>query len=314
MDGIEERSNQISFDLDLLKLCILPAHQKCGDFIVQIADDGFVNLVSIVCLVLCVICWENSWTIVSATSLTHCMKALGPRVFLVQSTPSFSVCRFVKISVRLHSIHFSLSSDMSDRGIYWADVNVCNLDTLVVSDLKLIGDDLWWAFYCKWFLWACTFAVNAASHCGLLLLHFALVVVLTKEVHIATSSTPWDVLIVSRVRLLKCFIDFYWWHQLSFSQEAVYLLHKLKSCILLVQNQSINIIDHDWDFSPLEEELEQLPVVFLLLVVFSVVETVHLDLRWEIPWEHFSHEETVVEGSVKYKSIISTYLLMFLTE
>jgi hypothetical protein len=40
-----------------------------------------------------------------------------------------------------------------------------------------------------------------------------------------------------------------------------------------------------------------LPIVLLLLVVLSVVETMHLDLLREIPGEHFGDEEAVVESS-----------------
>ena len=44
-----------------------------------------------------------------------------------------------------------------------------------------------------------------------------------------------------------------WWHELPLSEQRVNLLDKLKSRVLLVQNQSINIVDHNWNLSSLEE-------------------------------------------------------------
>jgi hypothetical protein len=99
------------------------------------------------------------------------------------------------------------------------------------------------------------------------------------------------------IGLLQRLIDLDWWHELPLSQQRVNLLDKLKSGVLLVQNQSINIVDHNWNLSSLEEQLQQLPIVLLLLVVLSVVETMHLDLLREIPGEHFGDEEAVVESS-----------------
>ena len=99
------------------------------------------------------------------------------------------------------------------------------------------------------------------------------------------------------IGLLQRLIDLNWWHELPLSEQRVNLLDKLKSRVLLVQNQSINIVDHNWNLSSLEEQLQQLPIILLLLVVLGVVETMHLDLLREVPGEHFSDKEAVVESS-----------------
>lgn len=99
------------------------------------------------------------------------------------------------------------------------------------------------------------------------------------------------------IGLLERLIDLDWRHELPLGEQRVNLLDKLKSGVLLVQNQSINIIDHNWNLSSLEEQLQQLPIILLLLVVLGVVETMHLDLLREVPREHFGDEEAVVESS-----------------
>ena len=80
-------------------------------------------------------------------------------------------------------------------------------------------------------------------------------------------------------------------------EEGVYLLHKLEGGVLLVQDQSVDVVNHNRNFSSLEEQLELLPVVLLLRVVFGVIERMHLDFGWEVSREDLSHEETVVERS-----------------
>ena len=84
------------------------------------------------------------------------------------------------------------------------------------------------------------------------------------------------------VGLLKSLIDLDWWHELSLGEEGVDLFHKFESRVLLVEDKRINVIDNDRDLSSLEEKLEKLPVVFLLLIVLSVVEAMHLNFLSEV--------------------------------
>ena len=44
--------------------------------------------------------------------------------------------------------------------------------------------------------------------------------------------------------------------------------------------------------------MQQLPVVSLFLIVFGVVETVHLDFGGEVTGEDLGEEETIVERSL----------------
>ena len=101
---------------------------------------------------------------------------------------------------------------------------------------------------------------------------------------------------ISCIRLLECLIDLDWWHELALSQECVYLLDELKRRVLLVQDERVNVVDHDGNLSLGEEQLQLLPVVFLLLIAFCVVKTVHLNFSREVTREHLSHEEAVVES------------------
>ena len=84
------------------------------------------------------------------------------------------------------------------------------------------------------------------------------------------------------VGLLESLIDLDWWHELSLGEERVDLLHKFESCVLLVEDKRIDVIDNNRNLSSLEEKLEKLPVVLLLLIVLSIVEAVHLDFLREV--------------------------------
>ena len=129
---------------------------------------------------------------------------------------------------------------------------------------------------------------------------FGYFVIFLKEVEFVslTGSFGATTHIVSiSVRLLKSLIDFDWWHQLPLGQKCVNLLHELEGGVLLVKDQSINIIDDDWDLPSLEKELELLPVILLFWIIFSVIKTMHLNLGWEVSWEDLCDEETVVKCS-----------------
>lgn len=118
-----------------------------------------------------------------------------------------------------------------------------------------------------------------------------------EEVKVTTGLATAEVVLgIPWVCLLQSFVDLHGRHQLAFGQQGVDLLHELEGSVLLVEDQSIDVIDHDWDLSPLEEKLQELPVVALLLIVLSVVEAVHLDFTREVAAEDFSYEEAVVEG------------------
>ena len=75
------------------------------------------------------------------------------------------------------------------------------------------------------------------------------------------------------------------------------MLDELKSGVLLIQDKSIDVADHDWNFSSLEKELQLLPVVFLFRIIFGVIKTVHLNLRREVAREDLSNKESIVESS-----------------
>ena len=64
---------------------------------------------------------------------------------------------------------------------------------------------------------------------------------------------------------------------------------------MFIKDECINWVDSDRDFSAVEEELKLAPVVALAPIVFSVGESVHADVSWEVSAEDFSDEESVVE-------------------
>ena len=66
---------------------------------------------------------------------------------------------------------------------------------------------------------------------------------------------------------------------------------------MLIKDQSIDIADHNWNFSSLEKELQLLPIVFLFRIIFGVIKTMHLNFRWEVAREDLSNEESIVECS-----------------
>ena len=66
---------------------------------------------------------------------------------------------------------------------------------------------------------------------------------------------------------------------------------------MLIKDQSINIADHNWNFSSLKKELQLLPIVFLFRIIFGVIKTMHLNFRWEVAREDLSNEESIVESS-----------------
>ena len=66
---------------------------------------------------------------------------------------------------------------------------------------------------------------------------------------------------------------------------------------MLIEDQSVDIANHDWNFSSLEKELQLLPIVFLFRIIFGVIKTMHLNFRWEVSREDLSNEESVVESS-----------------
>jgi hypothetical protein len=84
------------------------------------------------------------------------------------------------------------------------------------------------------------------------------------------------------IGLLECFINLDWGHQLPLGQQGVNLLNELQCGILLVEDERINVADHNWNFSSLEKELQLLPIILLFRIIFGVIETVHLNLRWEV--------------------------------
>ena len=77
--------------------------------------------------------------------------------------------------------------------------------------------------------------------------------------------------------LLQGLVNFDWWHQLPLSEKCIDFLHKLERRVLLVEDEGIDVVDDDRDLPLLEEELQLLPVVLLLRVVFGVIKRVHLD-------------------------------------
>jgi hypothetical protein len=144
-------------------------------------------------------------------------------------------------------------SDLSYGPSQWLSVNVNDLDALIVLDLKLLSDNLWWPFDCQGLLWASFSAIETLSHLRSLIRCFALLIA-AKEVKVGSSSVAaLEFSTFTRIGLLKGLVDLHWWEELSFSEERVNLLHKLKRAILLVENERIDIVDNDWNLSSLEE-------------------------------------------------------------
>ena len=84
---------------------------------------------------------------------------------------------------------------------------------------------------------------------------------------------------------------------MSLGKQRVNLLDEFKGSVLLVKDQGVDVINQNWDFTLLEKQLQLLPVVLLLRVVFGIIERVHLDLAGEVAREDLSDEETVVKSS-----------------
>lgn len=85
---------------------------------------------------------------------------------------------------------------------------------------------------------------------------------------------------------------------MSFSKQSVDLFHELKCHIVFIEDQRIHVLDNYGYFPLFEEYLELLPVVFLLLEVFSVVERMHLNVLRKVAREYLSHKEAIVERPV----------------
>jgi hypothetical protein len=194
--------------------------------------------------------------------------------------------------MRMHTTLLSLSTKECNTLVNRSDVDVSNLNSLIIIKLQFFSNNLWWPFYCKTFLWAAAFAsIYWPSHSTLLLLIFLnthSIILTTKKVQTSTNRT----LVLGSfawVCLLKSFINFHWGEKLSLGEQSINLFDKFKGCILLIQYQSINIINNNWNLSSLEEKLKQLPVISLFLIIFSIFETVHLNFLREVSRKHFSN-------------------------
>ena len=75
-------------------------------------------------------------------------------------------------------------------------------------------------------------------------------------------------------------------------QQSVNLLDEFQSCVLLVQDQSIDRVQSDRDLASVEEKLELVPIVALAPVVLSVREGVHADVLWEVAAENLGDANT----------------------
>ena len=104
--------------------------------------------------------------------------------------------------------------------------------------------------------------------------------------------------VIARVlALLKSFINLDWWHQLPLGEQRVNLLNELKSRVLLIKDKCIDIVYQNWNLTLLKEELQLLPVVFLLRIVLGIIERMHLNLTWEVAGEDLSDQETVIKSA-----------------
>ena len=136
---------------------------------------------------------------------------------------------------------FFLSANLCDRGRYWSHINICNLNSLVIMNLKRFVDNFGRAFYSQRFLRRTRLRKSTPKETllvtGFVLLFFRFLIIIThrKEIFSCSSCSIANCTILSSL-----FIKFNGRKKLSFSQKSVNLSNKFQSSILFIQNKSIN--------------------------------------------------------------------------
>lgn len=177
---------------------------------------------------------------------------------------------------------------MSNTLIKWSDIDVHDLDTLIVIDVKLLVNNFRRPFYGKRLLRALGHGI-IESRC---IFPGGVIIQLLRGVLLSLLSRFIGALIAQWLLHLKQLDG---WQELPLGEQSVDLPHKLESDIILIQNEGIRVLNDDGDLPPLEEDLELLPVVLLLLVVLCVLKRVHLNVLGEVTRENLCNQEAIVE-------------------
>ena len=150
---IKEGGYEIALNLHIGKFWIFPAHNVCCNLIIQITDDSLLTLS--ILLLIKLLSREDSTSTIGGSSLTELlMQSLRVWVLILKSTlSSMWYGSITHVSLRIDGAHFSLSPNKCNWLVNWSHIDIRNLNTLIVGDFKLLIDNLWWSFDCKWFLW-----------------------------------------------------------------------------------------------------------------------------------------------------------------
>jgi hypothetical protein len=181
---------------------------------------------------------------------------------------------------------------LSNTLIKWSDIDVHDLDTLIVINVKLLVNNFGRSLDGKRLLRALGHGIIESRG----ILPGGVIIQLLRGVLLSLLSRFIGTLVAQWLLHLK---QLYGWKELSLGEQSVDLPHKLESDIILIQNEGIRVLNDDRDLPPLEEDLELLPVVLLLLVVLCVLKRVHLDVLGEVTRENLCNQEAIVERPKK---------------
>ena len=163
---------------------------------------------------------EDSGGVVSASS-AH-VQPLG--LWMMAEAAHTMRMGALQVSAWVHTAHFLLSSNMCHTLMNRSDINICHFNPLIIFNLKLFRNNLWWSLDSKRFLWAfVVYWANCRHIFGFFTAHF---VVVFEEIKIVASFVTGKVVLVIAAGLLKCFIYLHWRHQLALSQKRIHLLDK----------------------------------------------------------------------------------------
>ena len=194
--------------------------------------------------------------------------------------------------LRCNTAHFLLSSDLSNTLIKWSDIDVHDLDTLIVINVKLLVNNFGRSLDGKRLLRALGHGIIQSRR----ILSGGVIIQLLRGVLLSLLSRFIGTLVAQWLLHLKQLDG---WQELPLGEQSVDLPHKLESDIVLIQDEGVRVLYDDGDLPPLEEDLELLPVVLLLLVVLRVLKRVHLDVLGEVTRENLCNQEAIVERPKK---------------
>lgn len=194
--------------------------------------------------------------------------------------------------LRRNAAHFLLGSDLSNTLIKRTNIDVHDLDTLIVIDVKLLVNNFGRSLYGKRLLRALGHGIIESRG----ILSGGVLIQLLRGVLLSLLSRFIGALVAQWLLHLKQLDG---WQELPLGEQSVDLPHKLESDIVLIQDEGIRVLNDDGDLPTLEEDLELLPVVLLLLVVLRVLKRVHLDVLREVTRENLCNQEPVVERPKK---------------